>query len=285
MNTQIATLYNDALHSGQGNPNGQYYNMYEGENIMDLNSINFNDKLSALWIHPRINVTVTKDKNFTGQEYTFNGNSGQYITVDQLKGIGFQDNITSIRNTAVESLDEWTKKCCRNINSSTTSSDKCGKFWAQRSEDCGDLGCSAEELTHNSTCQTWCKKNPEMCDSVKLQFCRNNPSHNLCGCIMDTTMARTERQKYPQIPGNRQCWPQSDCQKTDLVDTFITTDLNKQSCAGDINAQIIDINNSGVMLGNSIDQSINSDYTIWIIIFIMILVISVIIISIIYFLD
>ncbi len=284
MEDQITILYNDALSSGYGNPSGQNYSMYEGEVINNLNSINFNDKISALWIHPRINVNVTTDLNFTGKSYTFEGQNGSYITVDKLKGIGFQDNITSVKNTAIESLDTWKKKCCRNIISNTTDQNKCGKYWNQRPENCGNLGCTGDELMNNSICQTWCKNNPQDCDTVKIQFCHNNPGHQMCGCILDTEFAKQQRLEYSMIPGNRQCWPGSDCQKTDLVDTFITTDLNKNNCTGDITAQISKINNSGIMLGNTVEQSTGSvNYSIYILIFIIVTIVIISVVSIIYF--
>lgn len=216
-----------------------------------LGPMGLQDNISWITTHPNHRVTVYQDSEFRGGSWQLP--PGSEISWSELKARGFNDAISSLTISEIQPADLWRRTCCRNETTDTTSPQKCGELWSQSRSACGNLGCTGETLQTDPVCQTWCRNNPEDCDSVKLEFCRNNPDHRMCGCINDTPVAYEYRNRYPSLVVPRQCFGNSDCQKTDLVNTFVTTDLQRNVCPTNLTSQIqeIDIRNSTV-LGSTI---------------------------------
>jgi hypothetical protein len=270
-------IFDNTSADGIGLFTGMWKKLPDNAYYTNLKDIDFNDKISAMWVHPRVNVRATADANFMGNSMFKPGTelTGN-VTATDLKTAGLFDNISSLQANAVMSQAAWQLKCCRNEVGPYTDAQKCGKYWSQDPSVCGSLDC-AEKLATDGVCQTWCRNHPSQCDTLKINFCKDHPDSNLCGCILDTPAARSERALYPAITAPRQCWGSSDCQKTDLYDTLITTDLKPTNCP-DINAQIQNIINSTIvgsnlsMVSNTNNGSsaAGSNFLIWLIIIILI---------------
>ena len=287
-------LYKDPYPNGIGNPNSPHiisatYSKPYRWFSRDLRNLNMNDCISAIYLHPNCKLTAYKDFDFTGVKWVFYGKDypDGNITAFKLRELGADDCISSVMvEDGLIDRDEWLRTCCRNENTNTTDSKKCGKYWGSNTQACSMYKCNGNDILSGGPCTTWCKNNPESCDAIKTTFCQSNLGHPACKCIIEPDEVRNDRINKGYF-GPRQCWPTSDCQKTDLVQTLITTDLLPRGCPDSL-IQNLFYNNSGISFGNKVSQcgAINSEackdnstgdsnnYLILIIIFIIIIVIT-----------
>ncbi len=263
MEDETVIFYADPLPNGRPDANKPLYKMQENEYINDFRNIGMNDWTSGIYVHPRMHVDFWKDMSKGGQAGWAEGRSdgGPVKDIYWMKRYNFNDVISSAQARPLMSKQDWVQKCCRHETSDMVSQEVCGRYWGQNPSDCGNLGCTGESLKTDPVCQDWCIKNPRECDSLKLQWCRDHPGDNYCGCINDTEKARTERAAYPSIVADRVCWPGSDCQKTDLQQTFITSELANRVCPSDLNTQIVNFKNTGTMINSDINSSITTKKT------------------------
>lgn len=239
MEDENVILYRRALSNGLPDPNGQFARIGPNTTISDLSSIGMQDCVSAMYVHPRMQVTVWEHNNFTGRYAVFYGSLGTTVDFWAIRSAGLVNAISSINVMELQTFDAWKLACCRGEKSPG----ECGKYATQAYSVCGSMNCSGASLKSDGVCQTWCKKNPEACDTLKIQFCGHNPTDPYCGCILDTPAALAERQKYPTLIANRKCWPASDCSKTDLSGTFITAELSpNMGCPSTLINQMNQIN-------------------------------------------
>jgi hypothetical protein len=248
MEDEEVIIFREVMPTGQPDWNREYKRLKSGEYIGNLNSIGFNDAISAIYIHPRLTITVWEHADRGGRGINFSGQYAQVIGFSDLKAAGFLRNISSLQVGQNVALNDWRGSCCAQENGPFTSQSKCGHYWNQEYGSCGNLGCTGESLKTNITCQNWCKNNPTYCDVMKSQFCREHPTDAYCGCINDTPQALAERTKYSKYSSlgtvPRKCWPSSPCNSgTDLVNTFITTELSPNiGCPTSLINQINEIN-------------------------------------------
>jgi len=242
----------------------------------------FNDHVDGMWIHPSQTVTICTDANYGGYCRTIQG--GQFgsdgisygfdlmdATAAGTNGIGgsattgaLYRNASSIQTTG--DRNAWNLSCCRNETGPNVNPTLCDAYWQQGAALCGTMDCAnlvstnignIPKIATDSVCQQWCKNNPSACDTIKINFCSQNPSNSLCGCINDTAAAQAQRAQYPAVTAPRQCWPDSDCQLTDLTQSFIPTSLNPETanCPANITQQL-NLNNDTIV-GSTIDQTAN----------------------------
>lgn len=220
-----AIFYNDYIQQGPsaGLPieGGKQYTL-TGD-VTDFRNIGFNDQTSAIKIDPKYKILVCNDMNYGGKCVTLQ-NTNLY-TQPMLKSIGMEDSISSAR---ILSKDEnWDKKCCAGIISENTDERLCGDKWIGDFQNCGEVSCSkiinGQPVIMND-CLDWCSRNPEKCDGIKVNFCANHPSSSLCGCIYDKT------QTIEGVASPKNCYPESDCQKQDLITTLVPTYLRPIDC-------------------------------------------------------
>lgn len=252
-------MYKNFLPNGRGDPAGGGANLpltgdQTSNYIGNLGDWGMNESIRALYIHPRCKVTAWKDSGAKGVSWTFYGRSyeGGHVTNAELSRLFADRCISSIMVESDISETAWRRMCCRNEITATTDQGKCGAYWS--GAPCDNYRCTGEELMGIPACKDWCKNNKIACDSLKTTYCQNNPTSSLCKCIIEPDNIKKERTdgKYS---GPRQCWPTSDCQKTDLVDTLITSDLIPQDCPSIINQnQNITAINSNV-IGNNMNQT------------------------------
>jgi hypothetical protein len=243
-----SVFYDDVWPNGLGN---------EGRNKVELpagryrftGDFSLNDRISAAKIHPTHTVDFYQDSEFRGR---LNQVGHGVLTNQQMRNMNIHDNISSMVIHQNIDPNDWKRRCCRNEITEFTDSEKCGDLWSQSWSQCGDLGCTGDGLLHDSICKTWCKKNPSACDGVKMQFCTQFPDHGACACIQDRGIDRLTRDRYKAIPAGRQCFPNSPCQGTDLLNTLRTTDLNLDVCPENIHTQIMEIDNRGGTIKDSI---------------------------------
>ncbi len=248
MEDENVIIFKDPLPNGQPNWDRDYARLNPGDYIGNLNSIGYNDSISAIYIHPRLALSVWEHADKGGRGAKFYGSQYQIVDWNLLRQIGFNDNISSLYVEQIMTADDWKKSCCRQENTQYTSQSNCGHYWNQEFGSCGNLGCTGDSLKTDVVCQNWCKKNPVYCDVIKSQFCREHTTDPYCGCINDTPAALAERTKYSKYSSlatvPRKCWPSSPCNTgADLVNSFITTDLNPNtSCPTSLVNQINEIN-------------------------------------------
>ena len=250
MEDETVIFYADPLSNGQPDTNKPSFRLNEGEYINDFRNIGFNDWTSALYVHPRMRVDFWKGMNKTDTPGRAEGRNdgGPVKDLYWMKRYGFNDSISSAQATALMSKPDWIRACCRRETSDMVSQQLCGRYWNQGYSDCGNLGCTGDSLKTDTTCQNWCKNNPEYCDVLKSQFCREHTSDPYCRCINDTSEAIAERIKYSKYSGlgtvPRKCWPSSPCNTgTDLVNTYITSELSPNfGCPTSLVNQINEIN-------------------------------------------
>ncbi len=280
----LAYIFRDVNSTGQPNYTTAWMNLQSTQKaIPDLRTINYNDNISAAWVHPRATLTLLKDINYNGnstpgapfenQGFFDNFGSAKMAGKDQqiydlnyLSSRGMNDVASSLYINENMPADTWRLACCRHETGPYVSEQKCGKYWSQSPGNCGTMNCNGSTHTPDghivpmiigdTVCNQWCRANPTLCDSVKTEWCRNNPGAPQCGCIMDTAAARAQRSKWPQLDmAPRQCWPTSECQRTDLVDTLVPTALSTSAVrCPDITAQIQEINDS-IIIGSNLSQS------------------------------
>lgn len=84
----------------------------------------------------------------------------------------------------------------------------------------------------DTECYTWCADNPAACDPPKLDFCKKNPTHSLCGCLnagsrpeFKSLMAKLPEAAH-MIP--LPCFLQSRCGEIDLYNVLIPESIRKQ---------------------------------------------------------
>ena len=254
MSATDVIVYENNLANGQPNTTSGIVQQF-APGSYNMRDYNLNDKISAMIIPWNMSVDAYKD-DWTGTEHTFGGG---LVTKFDLDNAHLNDAITTMRVNTVMDYATWSQTCCRGQTTTYTDPTKCGNLWKGSPGVCGNLGCTGTTLKYDGACQEWCKAYPASCDIVKLQFCSQNPSDPYCGCINDTPAAIAERAKYPSIVANRSCWPGSDCQKTDLAQTFITTDLANKPCPSDLNTQILNLNNTGTIVGSNISQDLTTN--------------------------
>ncbi|MEM3061918.1 MAG: hypothetical protein QW303_00030 [Nitrososphaerota archaeon] len=91
-------------------------------------------------------------------------------------------------------------------------------------------------ITTDPICTTWCQNNPYDCSTIKLNFCKTNPSSPLCDCI--NASSRSEfKALYDKLPPNIQgipasCFLQSRCGEADLSTVLIPQSVveEKKNC-------------------------------------------------------
>jgi hypothetical protein len=227
-------------------------------------------------------LTVNDTKDFSGRGISFYGTVGSYYSAEYLKNIGFYNNITSVSVSELDTMYVWKKRCCRNEISQNVSQLQCGRYWNQNAADCGDMDCTGDSLIHDGSCKNWCNKNPQQCDALKSTFCQEHPESPYCGCINDTVEAKAEREKYPTIIAHRSCWPNSQCQGTDLVDTLITSDIKNQKCPSDLKIQINSIGDNSTVIGTNMSNDItepvkknNSNLFLYLLLFLLVLILGI----------
>jgi hypothetical protein len=227
-------IFDESNSDGSGNYGRLWKILPEIVNYTNLKDIDFNDRIAAMYVHPRMNVFVHEDADYRGRMKSFFGTG--VVTNATLNSLGLRDKISSMYAYPEVSFDKWKLQCCRNEITDRTNPTKCGKYWSQDPAQCGNMDC-ADKLMTDGVCQTWCRKFPNNCDTLKRQYCQAHSDAPQCGCIFDTEAARNQRLQYPSITAPRQCWSASECQKTDLVDTLIPTDMQTNNCP-DVNSQI-----------------------------------------------
>lgn len=117
---------------------------------------------------------------------------------------------------------------------------------------CSGADGGRSRLLTNGACSAWCKNNPQLCDTVMLNYCRANQSATECQCIYGTSQPSylAARTRYPEIAAPVSCWAESGCQGANLIDVLVPTDRKTelQSCPNvTVMRQNIDIANSGVI--------------------------------------
>jgi hypothetical protein len=250
MEDEVVILYADTLPNGQPDPSRRAVKMRENEYISNFNDLGFNDWTSSIYVHPRMEVRFWNDKDKGGKMGGAAGrlDSGPIKDLSWMRQWGFDNSISSAETNPVMSQQDWVRACCRHETSDMVSQKLCGRYWGQGYSDCGNLGCTGDSLKTDTTCQNWCKNNPEYCDVIKSQFCREHSNDPYCGCINDTPAALAERTKYSKYSGlgtvPRKCWPSSPCNTgSDLVNSFITTELSPNiGCPTSLINQINEIN-------------------------------------------
>ena len=273
----VAFVFRDTDGAGQPNWSAPMMPLTEGQAIANLSSVGFNDNISAAWVHPRMTLTLLKDANWNGNSTVgapFNsaqpifdgfgaakmkGQDQQVYDANYLGARGMNDVASSLYVQANMSQDQWRLACCRHESGPMVDQAKCGKYWSQDAASCGTMGCTGGTIMSDPVCGQWCARNPLTCNDVKKQWCQAHPGAAECGCINDTPKAQAERAKYPMITAPRQCWASSECQKTDLVQTLIPTDLAPTDCPN-INAQIQEIINS-TLINSTVSATMDTKNT------------------------
>ena len=129
------------------------------------------------------------------------------------------------------------------------------------------FNCSADDIksSSNSICNSWCRQNPSMCDSIKINFCSASPNDPYCDCINHSSRAayieemkllRPESRSLPLVCNTRICNT-----RTDLADVFHTSSYLKDKADYKCPAlQIIDqsVNVNGTGNNVSADQKVNN---------------------------
>lgn len=277
--------------------------------VPNFTSLSLNDHVDGMWIHPAYDAKVCTDSNLNGYCRTINGaTDGPHYDWNQIQrninGSDLKRNASSMILSGDK--EKWKLQCCRNELTNRTNPQLCGQYWSQNGSVCGSMDCGTivngkPKIMADTTCATWCANNPNACDAIKIDFCRNNPQSPYCGCINDTAAAIAQRNEYKIPGGPRQCWPGSDCQKTDLSDTLIPAALRPVGCP-DVQTQISEfIITNSTLIGNSFSQTMNnqknntqpvaepvatapSNFMIWIIVFIIFLIVSTVV-AIIFLID
>ncbi len=258
-------LFRDPLNNGQPNWNNQYITMAENDYISDMKTKNINDAISVAYIHPRLGAILAKDANMSDTQMTLEGkrsSGGPIKTYDIFTRFG-NDSISSAKAFANMSKSDWVKNCCLNNNTDYTDSGLCGKYWTQNGSYCSESNFTGYDLLNNPAAQSWCNKNPSLCDVVKVNHCKQYPNNSECGCIIPTELLKKQMASYPNITAPQNCWSTSDCNsKTDLLDTLITTQIKNTHCPDVnslINNQIINASGNAVVKDIYQQQQMGSD--------------------------
>lgn len=128
-------------------------------------------------------------------------------------------------------------KCC----GTRSGLPKCGKKWKRKSDNCADFMSQQCYKTNkkgipliaedNSPCNFWCAENDSPCDTIKINWCKNNKKHDLCKCLYPDS-----HQDYKdQIKGYEKIYALSTpacfykgCQQSDLADVLKTQKIKKE---------------------------------------------------------
>jgi len=121
---------------------------------------------------------------------------------------------------------------------------------------CADVDDNGVPLvsTAKHPCYDWCKKFPDVCDTMKLSWCSKHKEHDYCKCLYPTY----HQDFHDQIKDNEDIYALADpvcyyrgCRQNDPVDVLKTQSvINKQegqACAKDLNIlrQSIDVEGEG----------------------------------------
>jgi hypothetical protein len=265
--TFYSYFYTALLPNGQPDLTKKYVMLGPGSypNLQTVNTpagvVNINDSIVAAQIHPTHQVTTCKDANYQNGCLVLHGNAGDdpnipgYFTGANALSNGYTNVLSSIQITQQETPTQFVQDCCRQNNTAYSSEFLCGDYWSQNQAQCGNLGCTGGDLLTVPACQTWCNQNPTECNTVMTEFCPIGSTNPACACILDTQAAIAYREKYPTLATvPRQCWPDSPCQGTNLVNVLIPQGpdgLATTDCPTDLISQIENINVSNSVLVDS----------------------------------
>jgi len=255
-------LYSKILPSGDPDPSGYTFTVKPGDYIADLGGQNnFAAKTRAITLPPYVAVTVWNKANKKGASSVFWGPTGTTVNWNQLSHTPVGGNITSIKVDVLLDANKWKMNCCQNnstvLEGGVTSNEtNCGQYWSQDPTLCGNSGYTAKDLLNEQSAKNWCYKHPSLCDAMKTEYCSKNMGAPQCACIAG--VKSPTQIKYPTITVHGSCFPDSPCQKTDLVNMLVPTTISSFPCPNNVNTliqdQITSINDSTVV-GTTIGQS------------------------------
>lgn len=237
MFTQPVTIFEDVNYGGSHA--GLNYGAFS-----TMSSIGFpNNAVSSVKVGPFTRLSLYDDEWFGGAVLHIYGpkdipNLWEYT--DRM-----EDRASSIRVTRMEPTIDEKMKCCQGL-----STGNCGEF-NPSSALCGNVMgeyCTSAKMSEN-VCRTWCRANPNSCDSAVAAFCNTNTGDSFCTCLKSPAA----------IKGiiNPKCVDRA------CLDTgYLSSNMQATSCPSVVNCDLkISLVNSGVILSNTIPVQQNCGNT------------------------
>lgn len=265
-------------------PEGDYNLLYGYDSLKkQFGSVIGYDDIDAIWMPPNTAGTAGSNgsdfsRSTTDRYDGSGGNTGYPGLYNNLDGRAIGNNDIDVLNIRV--IKPWKQhlqECCTgNVDDQR----KCGGYAKGMGVcDAQFAACSADDIKtyampnlQQQYCSAKIKANPQLSDSIKVQYCNANPTSPWCSCLTlekdpeFQAWARAFGQKFPQLSVNKMAYVdkfgRNPCRSdtTDLSDIFLTQQImaDRNNLPNAVSIQDLTITGNNNVVNNEMDGGIGN---------------------------